>query len=408
MTTSETRKIWVLLFAAFVDMLGYAMVFPLLPFYAVRLGADAQVIGLMVASFSIAQVAVSPLWGRFSDRWGRRPTLLIGLAGSAVAFLIFGFATAIWLLFLSRIAQGAAGGQTGVMQAYIADSVAPEDRAKALGWLSAATNTGVMIGPALGSLSWRLGPAAPGIIAAGLCLVNLLFAWRWLPESKTASSRSIDVARGDDKPTPRKKSVGDMVWGTLRHPRASTSQLIWIYAIAMMAFSSMTAVLGLYMMEVFHLDESNIGYIFLFIGALSVIMRGGVLGRLVVRLGEVRVMRAGAFSLAIGLSAVPLAETLGWALLLMGLVPVGTAMLFPSTSGLLTRRGSRRQLGQLMGVQQAFGGFSRIIGPIWAGSAFRYLGPGVPFHVAGAIIFFVVFLTTRVQPVNESAGWESE
>lgn len=133
MTTSETRKIWVLLFAAFVDMLGYAMVFPLLPFYAVRLGADAQVIGLMVASFSIAQVAVSPLWGRFSDRWGRRPTLLIGLAGSAVAFLIFGFATAIWLLFLSRIAQGAAGGQTGVMQAYIADSVAPEDRAKALG-----------------------------------------------------------------------------------------------------------------------------------------------------------------------------------------------------------------------------------------------------------------------------------
>ena len=399
MTTNETRGIWVLLFAAFVDMLGYAMVFPLLPFYAVRLGADAQVIGWMVASFSIAQVAVAPLWGRFSDRWGRRPTLLIGLTGSAVAFLIFGFATAVWLLFLSRIAQGAAGGQTGVMQAYVADSVAPDDRAKALGWLSAATNTGVMIGPALGSLSWRLGPAAPGVIAAGLCLLNLMFAWHWLPESKTASSRNVDVVAA-----PRKKSVGEMVWGTLRHPRADTSQLIWIYAIAMMAFSSMTAVLGLYMMDVFHLDESNIGYIFLFVGALSVVMRGGVLGRLVSRLGEVRVMRAGAFSLAVGLSTVPLAGTLSVALLLMGLVPVGTAMLFPSTSGLLTRRGSKRQLGQLMGVQQAFGGFSRIIGPIWAGSAFRYLGPGVPFHVAGAIIFFVVFLTTRVHPVNDSAG----
>jgi MFS family permease len=398
MTTSETRRIWVLLFAAFVDMLGYAMVFPLLPFYAVRLGADAQVIGWMVASFSIAQVAVAPLWGRFSDRWGRRPTLLIGLTGSAVAFLIFGFATAVWLLFLSRIAQGAAGGQTGVMQAYVADSVVPDDRAKALGWLSAATNTGVMIGPALGSLSWRLGPAAPGVIAAGLCLLNLVFAWYWLPESKPASSRTVDVVAA-----PRKKSVGEMVWGTLRHPRADTSQLIWIYAIAMMAFSSMTAVLGLYMMDVFYLDESNIGYIFLFVGALSVVMRGGVLGRLVSRLGEVRVMRAGAFSLAVGLSTVPLAGTLPVALLLMGLVPVGTAMLFPSTSGLLTRRGSRRQLGQLMGVQQAFGGFSRIIGPIWAGSAFRYLGPGVPFHVAGAIIFFVVFLTTRVHTANDSA-----
>ncbi|MFQ5791133.1 MAG: MFS transporter, partial [Acidobacteriota bacterium] len=158
----DIRKLWVLLFAAFVDMLGYAMVFPLLPFYAVRLGADALVVGWMVASFSIAQVAASPLWGRFSDRWGRRPGVLISLGGSAVAFLIFGFATAVWLLFASRIAQGASGGTTGVMQAYVSDLVPPEERAKGLGWLSAATNAGVMVGPALGSLSWQLGPEAPG------------------------------------------------------------------------------------------------------------------------------------------------------------------------------------------------------------------------------------------------------
>ena len=159
----EVRKLWVLLMAAFVDMIGYAMVFPLLPFYAVRLGGSAQVIGLMVASFSIAQVAASPLWGRFSDKWGRRPGLLIGLAGSSVAFLIFGFADSLWLLFVSRFAQGASGGTTGIMQAYIGDSVPPEDRAKALGWLSAATSAGVMVGPAIGSLSnSRLGPEAGG------------------------------------------------------------------------------------------------------------------------------------------------------------------------------------------------------------------------------------------------------
>ena len=164
--------------AAFIDMVGYAMVFPLLPFYAVRLGGGAQMVGWLVAAFSIAQVASSPLWGRFSDRWGRRPGLLISLAGSAVAFVIFWFATSLWLLFLSRLVQGASGGTTGVMQAYVADTVPPEGRAEALGWLSAATNAGVMIGPALGSLSWLFGPEAPGLLAAALCVINLAFAWR--------------------------------------------------------------------------------------------------------------------------------------------------------------------------------------------------------------------------------------
>ncbi len=323
----------------------------------------------------------------------------MGLAGSSIAFLIFGYADAIWLLFVSRLAQGGMGGTTGVMQAYIGDSVAPKDRAKALGWLSAATNSGVMIGPALGSLSWHFGHAAPGVIAAGLCLLNLLFAWRWLPESAGAVSRRVKGPSSTEETTqPAKTSVSQMVWDTIRHPRGATSQLIWIYAIAMMAFGSMTAVLALYMMERFQLNESNIGYIFLFFGGVSVIMRAGVLGRLVTLLGEVRLMRAGAIVVAVGLVSMPLPNRLILCLLVMGLVPIGTSLLFPSTTGLLSRRGSKQQLGQLMGVQQAFGGFSRIIGPIWAGSAFQYLGISVPFFVAGAIMGLVALLSTRVKP----------
>ncbi len=396
---AEKKKIWVLLFAAFVDMLGYAMVFPLLPFYAVRLGADAQVVGWMIASFSIAQVASAPLWGRFSDRWGRRPALLFGLIGSAVAFLIFGFATAVWLLFLSRLAQGAAGGTTSVMQAYIADSVAPEERAKALGWLSAATNTGVMLGPVLGSLSWGLGPEAPGVIAASLCFLNFVFAYRWLPESSSvdAGATTETIVAIEKKFPEERKSVRNMVWETLRHPTADTSQLIWIYATAMMAFGSMTAVLGLYLMERFGMDESNIGYIFLYLGALSVIMRAGLLGRLITALGEVKLMRAGALFICAGLSLMAFPDHLATFLGVMTLFPIGTALLFPSTSGLLTRRGSKRQIGQLMGVQQAFGGCSRIVGPIWAGAAFSYLGPPVPFQIAGVIVGFVFFLTLQVR-----------
>ena len=404
----EVRKLWVLLMAAFVDMIGYAMVFPLLPFYAVRLGGSALVIGLMVASFSIAQVAASPLWGRFSDKWGRRPGLLIGLAGSAVAFLIFGFADSLWLLFVSRFAQGVSGGTTGIMQAYIGDSVPPEDRAKALGWLSAATSAGVMVGPAIGSLSnSRLGPEAPGVIAAGLCIINLIFAWRWLPESRPrevplspeeVEARTLAETVDPDAAQRRtRKSVSVMLWETLRYPGRETSELIWIYAVAMMAFSALTAVLGLFLMERFQMTEANIGYIFLFLGAISVVMRAGVLGRVVRAFGEVRVMRFGAVLLALGLVAYPQPARFSVLLIVMALVPIGTALLFPSTTGLLSRRGSKDQLGQLMGVQQAFGSVSRIAGPLWAGALFQYVSPDAPFYAAAAVVALAAVLAGRLR-----------
>jgi multidrug resistance protein len=389
------RKLWVLLLNAFVDMLGYAMVFPLLPLYAVRLEATPTVIGLMVASFSVAQVAASPLWGRFSDRFGRRPALLVSLSGSCLAFLVFAFADSIAMLFLCRIVQGASGGTTGVMQAYIGDSVDSENRAKALGWLSAATNTGVMIGPVIGSAVWLLGPRSPGLLAASLCFVNLICAWKLLPESKAPAADSGFESE--------RRSIAATVWETLRHPGREASELIWIYAVAMTAFSSMTAILAIFLSERFRLDEAHIGYIFPILGAVSVIMRAGILGRLVSRFGEVRLMQVGALLLGIGLTAFPLPKALSAFIPVMLLVPVGTALLFPATSALLSQRCERSELGQVLGVQQAFGGIARIFGPIWAGAAFERLGPSVPFEVAGVVVFGVAVLTIRVRPTPRHA-----
>lgn len=369
-------------------MLGYAMVFPLLPIYAVRFNADASVIGLMVASFSVAQVAAAPLWGRLSDRFGRRPALLVSLAGSAVAFTIFAFADTIGLLFLSRIVQGASGGTTGVMQAYVGDSVEPEERAKALGWLSAATNTGVMIGPLLGSAVWVLGSQVPGLVAASLCLTNLMLAWFLLPESR----------KTETGPKRTRRSIRSMVWETVRHPARETSELILIYAIAMTAFSSMTAMLTVFLVERFAIDESNIGYIFMPMGAVSIIMRAGLLGKLVSRFGEVSLMRVGTVLMALGLLSMPVPARLGVFLVVMLLIPIGTALLFPATSSLVSQRCDPKQLGQVMGVQQAFGGVARIFGPIWAGFAFQRFGPAVPFEAAGVVILFVALLTMRVRP----------
>src|SRR4051812_23284491 len=175
-----------LIITAFVDMVGLLMVLPVMPFYARSLGAGGLMVAVLVSSFSIAQLLSAPLWGRVSDRYGRRPALLIGLSASAVAFGVFGLADAVWLLFASRIVQGAGGGTTGVAQAYVADTMEPNDRARALGWLSSATAAGVILGPAIGSFAFTLGPAAPGLVAAGLCLTNVIIAWKWLPESRPA------------------------------------------------------------------------------------------------------------------------------------------------------------------------------------------------------------------------------
>ena len=162
------KKLLALIITAFVDMVGLLMVIPLMPFYARKLGAGSLMVTVLVVSFTAAQLLSAPLWGRFSDKYGRRPALLVGLGAAAIAYVVFAFASSIWLLLLSRLVQGAGGGTVGVIQAYVADSTEPQNRAKALGWLSAATNLGVALGPPLGSLALLLGHSGPGLVAAAL------------------------------------------------------------------------------------------------------------------------------------------------------------------------------------------------------------------------------------------------
>jgi MFS family permease len=390
MRDPNMRKISVLIGIGFVDMLGFAMVFPLLPFYALRLQADEWVIGWMIASFSIAQLAASPVWGRVSDRFGRRPALMVGLAASGVAFVVFGFATTIWMLFLSRIIQGAGGGTTGVAQAYIGDAVEAKHRTKALGWLSAATSAGVMIGPALGSLAISLGHEVPGLVAAALCFVNVGLAWKWLPE--TSPMRQDRAAA-----PPARRPIQAVVWEVVRHPAHPVCRLIWIYAIGMLGFMSMTGVLALYLEREFAITEKTIGLFFVYTGAVGVVMRALVLGRVIDALGETRVLRAGAISLAMGLAFIPVAHAVWLLAIVIALVPIGTALLFPATTSLVTHLAPDAERGQVLGVAQTFGGIARVIAPIWATAAFQVLGTGVPFYVAGAIVAFVILLAFRVR-----------
>ncbi|HLB38462.1 MAG TPA: MFS transporter [Gemmatimonadales bacterium] len=388
------KRISVLMAAAFVDMMGGAMIFPLLPFYALHLKAAPWMIGWMIASFWIAQLASAPLWGRVSDRYGRRPALLVGLTASALGFLVFAFAVTPWMLVLSRVVQGAGGGTTGVAQAYVGDSIEPKDRAKALGWLSAATNAGVMIGPAIGSLATNLGMAAPGLIAATLCLGNVWYAWHWLPESSPHRRPSQQATA----PAGPRRPVSEVVWEALKTPKADVPRLIWIYAVGMLGFMSMTGVLALYLDERFGVTEKTIGLFFVYTGGLSLIMRALILGKMVDRFGETGVIRMGSILLALGLAGIPLAPNLWGLAAVIALIPIGTALLFPATSALVTHRAPKQELGQVLGVQQAFGAVARVIAPIWATAAFQGLGVGVPFYIAGLVVAVVGLLAFGVRP----------
>ena len=265
----------VLMLTAFMDMVGVLMLLPLLPFYAKELGANGFVMAWLGSSFLIAQLVSAPLWGRVSDRYGRKPALIIGLSASAVAYVVFAYADSLWLLFVSRIIQGAGGGTVGVIQAYVSDVVEPKNRAKGLGWLSAATNVGVMIGPLLGSAASTWGRHAPGLIAAGLCVVNIAFASRFLTESHGAAMKA--KARRERWATVKavwriapiwpvtlvtRLTLGRQDAAALTHPSPDLAKrFIWVYAIAIGAFYGLTlsGVMPFFLMERHGISERRSG-----------------------------------------------------------------------------------------------------------------------------------------------------
>lgn len=400
------KRLGVLMAVCFVDMMGLMLVAPLMPFYAKRMDAADWMVGPLISAFAVAQLISSPIWGKFSDRYGRRPAMLIGLGASAFAYAIFGYATSLWMLFASRVVQGLGGGTTGVAQAYVADTMAPAERAKALGWISAATSAGVMIGPVIGSVARAFGTEVPGMVAAVLMLTTVVFAWKWLPESRVAHTHSPG---GQQLPPGR--SVKRALWDILERPTAPAHRVIWIYVVAMLALNIVIGVLALYLMKVYGVTERSIGYYYTIVfGVVGVLMRVSLVGWFNARFGEVRTMQIGTVSLLLGLALAPLPAALlppGPGLVVfvffLVLMPVGTALLFPASTSLVSQRTDRHELGLVMGAQQTFRGIMSIIGPVGATLAFDKLGHGVPFLMAASIVALAAVLAFRERPHQVAA-----
>ncbi len=378
-------KLRILFVTAFIDMLGVVIIFPLLPFYATRLGANATMVGLLIAMFAVAQLLSAPVWGRVSDKYGRRPALLCGLFVSAVGYILFAMSGTLWLLFLARIVGGFGGGTIAVIQAYVADVSEPQDRAKAMGWLSAATSLGAVVGPAIGSVLVQFfGRSAPGVGAAALCFTVIAFAWKYLDESHTTTSSPHTAA-------PR--SGMSAILGVMTNPRDPAARLIWIYAIAIGAFYGTGATLPLVFAQRLHLTERNVGYVIMYFGGMGVIVRVWILGRMIQWIGEAQLARVGLVLLSSGLALVAAMHSLTTMFIACTLMPLGTAFVFPSVTAALSRAVSKQERGLYMGVQHTFGGVSRVAFPLASGYLMDRVGIGVPFVIAGVMVAATLLLT---------------
>ncbi len=416
-------KLVVLLVTAFVDMLGGAIVFPLLPFLAERvighgplwtlldsvgLGGKGFCLALLLTMFAVAQLVSAPYWGRVSDRIGRRPALMIGLGASAIAYVVFAFAQSLELLLLCRLIQGAGGGTVGVVQAYVADATKPEDRAKSLGWVSAATNAGVAMGPAIGAWVLGFGVSAqalaidpllkfrgPGLAAALIAAINMAFAWFFLKESHDAAA-----AKASGKVVRRS---GEALRRVVSHSGEPASRLIWMYGITMGAFMGMNTVLAFLLQGKFGVSENTIGFFFTYVAVIGVVVRAFFLGKLVAWLKEPRLSRVGMVMLSVGLFTMPLAPNIPWFALCVALVPLGTAFTFPCVTSLLSQVVPQHERGLYMGVQQTFGGVARVLAPLSAGFAYDHIGHTVPFFAAGVIVLFTIPLGLGMEQYTKQA-----
>lgn len=390
-------KLIALMITAFVDMVGFAMVLPLLPFYAASMGATAFIIGLLISTFSVAQLVSAPTWGRISDHFGRRPAVISGLLISAVAYVVFGLAGTIGVLLLSRVIQGIGGGTVGVLQAYVADASHPDERAKGLGWLSAATSAGAVIGPVFGSLfvDWW-GHRGPGFGAAGFCVLSSLFAWKYLRESagmRTTTETALPV-----------KSLGaegSVLTRVITHPGEAAPRLIWIYTIAIGGFYGTAPLLSLLFADRLNVTERNVGLFITYFGLMGVLVRAGILGVAVKRFGEARLARLGLVLLATGLAVIAVAHSYLTTFIAITLMPFGTAFVFPCVTALLSRVVPSKERGLHMGVQQTYGGISRVAFPVLAGFLMDRFGSGSPYGVAAVLVAATLAITA---PLEEYMG----
>lgn len=388
----------------FVDLLGFSLILPLLPYYAEKFGATATIVGLLVASYALAQLIAAPLLGRLSDRYGRRPILLVSIGGTVLGFVLFGFAeplgrliadtsaAVIAVLFFSRILDGLTGGNLTVAQAYITDVTDYKSRAKALGMIGAAFGLGFIIGPLIGGVLSRWGYALPAFVAAGLAALNWLAVFFFLPESLSDEVRVAISAR------PRAAFNARALWEALNRPRVGP--LLHIRLFFALASSMFQSIFALYAQQRLGLSSQVTGYVLGYVGLLVVIVQGGLIGRLTARFSEKQLIFASTVLLTFSFVAWALTPSLTVLLLMLIPMSLGTGVMNTVINSAITKAVHPEEVGGTLGLSASLESLSRVIAPTLGGALLGQVGAWAPGILGALLMAWLVSFVYRRLIVN--------
>ena len=366
----------------FIDLVGFGIVIPILPYYAQQYGASAWTLGWLMTSYSLMQFLVAPLWGQLSDRIGRRPVLLASIAGTAVSMVILGMAPSLLWLFIGRIFAGICGANISTAYAYITDVTTEENRAKGMGMVGAAFGLGFIFGPAMGGVLSKHGYSVPMFVGAGLATINWVFAYFALPEPHlTPEERSAHRIRRFDR------KAFHSAWS-----KPQTRAAIFLFFLLVFAVTQMEVTFAIFLKFKFSYDAAHAGMLLAFMGFLMALIQGGLIGKLAKRFGEPRLVIGGGIFCAIGLGIFAGAPNIHQIVIGLTLLGLGHGILHPSLSSLASMKLNPNEHGLTMGVFQSAGSLARVLGPLSAGWLYDQVSVTTPFYSAAGIMIIVTIL----------------
>lgn len=389
----------VLFLTVFIDLIGFGMVIPFLSFYAREYGASGLAVGAVVGVYSIMQFFFAPVWGRLSDRVGRRPVILVSLTASCGGYFLFAFSHSYTLLFLSRVIAGAGGANIGTAQAYIADTTTEENRAKGMGLIGAAFGMGFILGPPLSGILSSIGVhrgmpgnLLPGLAAGSLSLIALMIALFVLAESKPP-----DVRPRSGVPP----QFDRRVWSAMAQHSILLAIISTLF-LTLLAVAGMETSVTLHARDRFHFTQLDLAYFFLFMGVIVATIQGGLIGKLAKALGEKTLIGIGTASFTLGLALVPPVWRVPMLYGVAFFIAIGQGLTYPSLTSLITKASPRSEHGSMLGLASGIGSLARFLGPIVSGFLYDVAKARGAFYGQAAIVFcaFCVSLWMRGLPLT--------
>ncbi|HSM23543.1 MAG TPA: MFS transporter [Anaerolineaceae bacterium] len=396
---TDKKRLFSIFLIVFIDLLGFSVILPLLPFYAETFGANATTVGFLVAIYAAGQMFSAPILGRLSDRYGRRPFLIISIFGGAISFFMLGFANNLTMLFLARLTAGLTAGNISVAQAYITDITDDKSRARGLGLIGAAFGLGFIIGPAMGGILSQWGYSVPAFLAAGIATLNLVVVFLWLPESLTVERKNEILLQ--KKPPISIKSVIATLKKPIVGPLLNTRIF---YGFAFALFQSVFALYGQYR---FGLNAQNIGYILTYVGIISVVTQGFLVGKISDRFPDHKIILISTTIIAFSFLAWAFAPNRIFLLFILLPIAMNAGILNTIINSALTKAVPPIEFGGILGLSASLESATRVIAPSLGGFLLERFGTSAPGLLAGIIllwlstyVFRLIFIPQKVASVN--------